>query len=263
VGKACEVITARATNPGATGAAPTVNTGDSLTVRDSEGPGATYLEGVWYGGATRGFIRVTSARLHDNVQGIRLRAPAARQVNLLPPEFDQRLHGNDTLALLLAGGAAETDMLGLLVYYEDVGGLDARLASWEQIKSRIVNIAGQEITHSTSATTGDWSAGAAINEDFDNFKADTKYAVLGYICDPAVGALAIRGSDTGNVKIGGPGDNDPIETRRWFVKMSERTGRPHIPVISSANKASTLVFVADPAVSTAIDITLILAELSG
>lgn len=264
MGVACEVVTGRVLAPGATITALTANTGSTFTVRDFAQTSTAYLDQMWAHEATTGVFRIRSPRMHDQAQGIRMQVGATTAELLLPDGANQKLYSSDTLLVELSGGGAgETDLGAYIVYYEDLGGIAARLEMWSAIAPRITDLAGVEVDVTTSATAGDWSAGTAINATFDNLKADTNYAVLGYTVNVGVGAVAIAGSDTGNLKVGGPGTLDQVESRQFFVNMSERTGRPYIPVINSNNRASTLLFVADPAAAAAVHVSLTMAQLSG
>jgi hypothetical protein len=261
MGKGIEVIAGRITNQAAL-TAVTLGTGDTLTVRASGSEASNvWLQSIWGSSASAGRIRVISPRMHDNVAGLTVRVPATVIRDLIGDYPEQRLYSQDTLVVQAAGGGAETDNAFLQIYYEDVPGIDAQLFAWEQIEPRIVNLASVEVAPVTSATVGDWSAGRAINADNDNFKADTSYALLGYETSVACGAIAVRGTDTGNLRIGGPGPTEPLATREYFVRKAIRTGRPHIPVINSQNKGSTLVFVCDPANAATINVALLFAEL--
>lgn len=263
MGNACEVIGVRATNPGATLTAVTVNTGQSLTVRNFPTTAPAYLDQMWAHEASAGVLRVRSPRLHDQVQGIRVQVGATTPDLLLPTSGDQTLYPSDVLTVELSGGGAETDTGYLLTYYTDLPGIAARLAQWGEVQPRIKNLVGVEVDDTTSATAGDWSAGTAINATFDNLKANTDYAILGYTVGTVCGAVAITGTDTGNLKIGGPGALDHIQTRRFFVDMSQHTGRPYIPIINSNNKGGTLVSTSDAAASTSVHVSLLMAELGG
>ncbi len=261
MGNAIQVITGRIVNQAAL-TAWTVNTGDSLTVRDFNDATATYLEGLWAQSATAGTIRVRSARLHDFVQGIRFRVPAALIRNFLADEASQQLYPNDVLTVEQAGGGAETDSGALCLYYTDLPGIAARLAMWEQIRGRVVNVLTQEVAITGPVTAGDWSPGTNINATFDLLKADTDYAVLGYQLDTPCNAFAIQGTDTGNLKCGGPGTTESLETRDWFVTKSKATGRPWIPIINSNNRGATQAFVALNTAAGTINGGIVLAQLS-
>jgi len=262
MGKAIQVVTGRILNQAAL-TAWTVNTGDSITVRDFAKETRTTLEGVWAQSATAGVIRVRSARMHDNVQNLRFRVPAALIRNFILDDASQPLFPNDPLIVEQSGGGAETDSGSLLFYYDDLPGIDAQLGMWEQVKPRIVNLLTVEVAVTGPVTAGDWSPGANLNSTFDLLKADTKYALLGYQTDTACNAFAVSGSDTGNLKSGGPGTTESIETRDWFVSMSKNTGKPWIPIINSNNRGATQAFVALNTAAGTINCDLILAQLSG
>lgn len=263
MGAALEVITGRATNPGAGPVALTPGSGDTFAVRNFDSSAYAYLEDIWGQSASAGFVRVRSPRLHDNVQGIRVRQIAANTRSLLGDESRQNLYAQDNLIIEAGGGAAETDMYAFLLQYSDIPGLDAQLATWDQVSARLVNLLTIEVATATSATAGDWPAGTAINATNDLLKANTFYAILGYIQDVATCVTALRGPDTGNVRIGGPGTTEALETRSQFVDNSQRLGIPGIPIINSANKQATLVYTAGPAVSANVNVDLIACELSG
>lgn len=258
---AYEVLAGRVVNPGAALTALTADTGDSFAVRSFNMGTPAYLDDMWAHEATPGVFRVRSPRLHDNVQGMRYRVPTTAARALLPDEADQILYPQDVLTVELSGGGAETDCGFILAYYTDLPGIAARLATWEQIAPRVASILSNEVAITGAATTGDWSAGTPINTTFDLLKANVDYAVLGYESDTAVGAIALRGPDTGNLRVGGPGGNEALETRNWFVRQSRSNSRPYIPIINAANKGSTLAFQASASASATINVSFILAEL--
>lgn len=262
MGKALELIAARALNPGAGGIAATPGSGDQFAVRSGGPTGRTYLENLWRNGVSAGFVRVRSPRMHDNLQGIRFTPAAGNNRALLPDELRQILYSQDVLTVELAGGAAETDTAALLLHYDDVPGLDARLATLDQLTPRIANVLTVEVATAAGATAGDWNAGTAINATFDLLKANTDYAILGYVTSAPVTGVAVRGPDTGNVRTGGPGTTEQVETRDWFVSLSRAISGPAIPVINSANKGATAVFAFDVAAGTAVTVDLIAAELT-
>lgn len=262
MGRAMEVITGRILNPGAGIAAITANTGNSFVVRDFPGSSRTILKGMWGFSATAGVLRVHSARMHDDTQGLRYRIPASVVRNLLADEAEQPLYPNDVLRVEQSGGGAETDSAGLLVMYDDLPGISARLSMWEEVKQRIVNLLTVEVPVAGPATAGDWSAGTAINALSDLLKADTDYAILGYTTDTLVNAVGWASSDTGNLKVGGPGPLEPVETRDWFVSLARNTGRPAIPVFNSNNRGSSLAFVCHNTAAGTINVCWSLAQLS-
>ena len=262
MGAAFEVINGFATNPGATFTSITPSTGDSTVVRNFTLSDMAFLEGMWAKEATAGVYRIRSPKLHDNVQGIRKRTVAAVTRQLFTGRNEQELYPQDQLIVELTGGGAETDAAAFLIYYNNLPGASARLYSLPLIESRIRNLVDVEVTTITSATNGDYGGAVPINNNFDLLKANTDYAILGYSIDAAVLSLGIRGPDTSNYRVGGPAPTEELETRNWFVRLSDDYGRPHIPVINSANKGSTFIDCVDTGSSTTVHPVLYMAELS-
>lgn len=262
MGAILETLTGRATNPAAL-TALTMNTGDSLAIRAFGEAVVPKIEGIWTQQVTAGFVRVRSPRMHDNVQGIRLATPAALPQNMLPNELEQRVYQTDTLIAEIQGGGAEVDAMAIQMYYDGVAGQQARLATWDQIRPLIRSVSGAQVDVAGPVVSGDWSAGTNLTNFTDQFHADTFYAVLGYLTDAPCLAVAVKGPDTGNYKAGGPGAQQSIETRDWFIEQSRLHGTPHIPVIQAQNKGNTQVHVARITAAGTINVTLILAELSG
>lgn len=259
---AIEVVAGRAVNPGAGPAALTPNTGGSFTIRNTALSTRVFLDGVWYKGATAGFVRVRSPRLHDNVQGIRYQAAAAGAFNLIGDYPRTKLVPQDVLAVEIGGGAAETDDAAILISYENLPGSDGRWATWDQIQPRLVELVTVEVSIAAAATLGDWSAGTAINATNDLLRANTDYACIGYVCQNAVCAVALQGPDVGGLKAGGPGSTNVLETREWFRRLDLASDIPYIPIISSANKGGTLAFQCDSAAGAANLVDFMFAELS-
>lgn len=252
----------KVTNPGATLTALTMNSGDSLTIPNFNKAAGGFLENAWAHSATPGVFRIRSPKFHDNVQGIRLTVPSAEARPLLPDYADQPIVILDTLTAELSGGGAETDVGVLQFYINDMDGASQQLSTWDQIKPRIVNMATVEVDVAAPGTIGTWSAGAALNATFDQLHAASSYAILGYEVSAACAAIAISGPDTSQLKLGGPGVANATVTRSYFIDQSYFSGRPHIPVIKQANKAATSVFTLSASAPAAINVSLVVAELS-
>jgi hypothetical protein len=260
---AINLLTGRVTNAGATITALTMNSGDSETVRSTEGGGNVLLDQAWSQNAAGGVARVRSPRMHDFAQGIRLRVPAGNPRPLLPMQARQVLYSQDKLTIELSGGGAETDTLSLLLYYENLPGITANLATWDQVAPRILNFHGVESNLTTSATAGQYGGEQTLSANFNTLKRNEMYAILGYTLDAEVSNVFFFGPDVGNLKIGGPGIVDPYVTAGWFADMSMLTGRPYIPIIQSANVENTIVGVTAVATGAARNVTWVLAELHG
>jgi hypothetical protein len=260
---AMEGLGARGTAIGATLAALTPLTGDSLTVRNAAQGSEVLLAQVWSDVQVAGTLRVRSPRFHDNVQGIRFDTVIGELKPVLPWGLPEPLVPQDNMTIELAGSAVAGDIeqVFLLLYYADLPGSDARLASWEDIANRIEHIIPVENTIATG-TTGDWTGAEAINAEFDLLKANTDYALLGYLTDTETGAVSWKGSDTGNYRVGGPGEPDLRDlTKDWFVLLSQAYGRPMIPVFNAGNKAGIQVECAQDENGADPTITSIFAQL--
>lgn len=257
---AVEVIAGRATNPAAF-TVVTANANNTFAIRSHPTEGTAFLEEIWTQQATAGEVRITSPRIHDVQVGIRMRAPAASVRRLLPEEARQVVFSQDDLTVEIQGGAAETDAVALLMYYADLPGIAARLVMWEEIAGRIESLHGFPVAVAGPTVAGDWSTGTPLDTTVDVLKANRDYAILGYGLDAESLAVAIAGSDTGNLRVGGPGPLRPDETRDFFVSQSKRSGTPHIPVINAANSAGTLVHVARIVTGGTVNVTLLTALL--
>lgn len=263
MGQALEVLGGSVLNPGTTTlTALTPASGDSFAIRAIGDPDKAWLEDFWFQEATPGIARIRSARLHDNNQGFRTIVPVAVARGLMPDALRMQVYSTDTLIIEATGGAAETDVASFLIRYDNITGLNANLFRWEDVNPRIERIMGQEVDPTSSATIGAWGPGRAINADFDNFYANRSYAILGYETNTAVCSVTIKGVDTGNVRIGGPGTTEPIETRDWFIELARSTGTPCIPIIQANNRGGTLVDLLANAASVAAKVTFICALLT-
>lgn len=259
--RALQLIAGFATAAGAGTNTVTVSPGDSFTVAAGTQEGAINLEQIWAAGATTDFVRVFSPRMHDNAQGIRCQVGATKYRPLLPWDADQPMYPADTPTVQIDATGAGTGGILMMYEYLDLPGANPRLATWSDINSRIEQLSYVEVDVTSSATIGTYGAGVAINANFDNFKANRDYALLGYTVNTGCLGIGVVGPDTSNYRIGGPGDPDPIITREVFVRASERTGRAFIPVIAANNKGGTLVQAVDVAASTAVHVTLAMALL--
>lgn len=262
MGRAIEIISGKVVNASSTFTSWTMATGDSATVRSFPFQTSAWLEDAWVSSAAAGLLAVHSPRMHDNVQGIRMGVLAATPQPLLPDAVRQRLYPQDTLVIQETGGASETDTGSLLVAYDDIPGIAADIRSWAEIEPLIQNLLTVETQHTTGGTAGDYGGSLAINANFDLLKANTPYAILGYLTSVAVASVGWRSPNFGNLRVGGPGTSQRVETRDYFVRRSQVRGEPWVPVFNSANKGSTFVDLLATQTSTAVVVQTILAQLS-
>lgn len=262
MGAAMEVITGQVTNPGATLTQLTANSGDSYAVRSTDITADIELWNAWFFTTTNLFARIRSPRMHDQAQNIRLQVPASLPRPLFGLQPSQRLYSQDNIIVEMTGGAAEVDVGSLLVYYNNLPGIAARLHSWSEVEPLIQNLTTVQVAPVSSGTAGNYGAAVALNSSFDTLIRNVDYAILGYECATSGLTFGIRGADTGNLRIGGPLYNQSELTSAWFVTLSQANGNaPVIPVVNSANVAAILCDVCAQAATTTFNVGVCLAQL--
>lgn len=262
-----ELVTGFATAPDtAAYVGATFAVGNSGTIRSPQGGGDVMLLQAWMdlqGKSGDGGFRLRSPSLHDNVQGLRFDCVASEVDPVMPWGIGQRLKSQDTLALEIEGSATAGDIetVCLLVYYADSPGGSAKFATWEEIKPQIKNLVTINNTLALG-TAGGYSGSEAINAEQDLLKADTYYALLGYTVDVECACIGWTGTDTGNLRVGGPGNElDHNVTVEWFKRLSQEFQLPCIPVFNSANKSAIAIDGAQDENGADTNVTQMLAEL--
>lgn len=248
----------------AVGAATSLATpapGDIFTVPNFNISSKAYIEKLAASGATVDFVRIRSPRMHDANQGLRIWVGQTLRRDLLPISLQEVVYPADTPIFEIDATGAGSNGILFSYAFDDLTGVQPLLDTWENIQPRILHTMGCEVDV-TSGAIGAWGASAALNSAFDNFEAGAQYAVLGYTCSVPCLGIAITGKDTGNLKIGGPGSSDPLETRNYFVAWDRLTPQPRIPIIQANNRASTVLQNVDIAAGTAVKVTLYLAQLA-
>lgn len=243
----------------------------TFTVRSFVDGSNAYLEDVFANNDDSIFqLSIKSPRMHDQVKGLLLAGTNLSTTNeqvwspqpLLQGRHVQRLYSTDVLSVTANGTAADVMNAAFNVRYENLGGISARLVTYEQIYPLIVNTLGILTVPIPSGTAGAWGAGYVFNSGDNRLKADTDYAILGYTCTRTVTAVSIVGTDTGNLYIGGPGGYSAEITGNFFEECGRKYNRPSIPVLNSNNAGSTTVQIADILTSGTPNVTWILAQLS-
>jgi len=264
MGKAMEVIAGQATAPGAVLTPLTMNAGNSAQIRNADLASTVALLQTWARNNAAGIWQIRSPKMHDNVHGLRYRIPAASPQPLIVPALWEHLIPQDTLILELSGSAVggQIEQAAMLHYYNDLPGSAARLITPAELKQRTVNMWTNEIPIAPGVLGG-YSGQVAINSVFDQFKANTDYALVGYQVDVACTVVGFTSPDFANLRVGGPGLlTARWLTSRWFIHLSEEHGIPLIPVFNSANKFATLVDVMQDQAGAAVNVTALLHELA-
>ena len=258
---AIDTIVGHVANPSATFTNVVFDSGDSGTIRSFAATDSAWLERITRGGATAGAVRVLSPLLHDNVRGITFLANDNPTACLMPKAHGQQVRPQDTLIVQATGGTAETEVIGLSVYYTNLPGASARLKNWSDVSPLIANIKPIEVDVTNSATIGAWTD-TVITTTENLLKANTDYAVLGFSSDTLTTLIGVKGTETGNLRVCGPGNTRTEDTSFFFVDWSEREMTPHIPVINAANANGIYVSTCDTVASSTPKVSLILAEMS-
>lgn len=261
MGAAAETVAFFATNPGAGGLAVTMATGDSNRVRTFNPAAPSKILAACRQGAAEGFLQIASPAMHDNVRGIRFITSETPTSFALPREVGQPVVSGDTLNITISGGAAEVDGGALTFYYGDLAGISARLHSWGDVAGSVEHIKALEVDFNTNATAMQWTD-TVITTTEDLLNADRSYAVLGYSTDIAMAAVGLKGQETGNVRLCGPGVTRTDDTSDYFAELAEAYNVPIIPVISANNKGSIFVSAAAVQTATAAKVVLYLARLA-
>lgn len=269
-----ETVLGYATLSGTTQNSLTAGTNQSFTVRNFTTGRAELLEINAADSVGPALMQIKSPKMHDSTYGMQFaftpKTLAGTSVfnpqGILPSYQTQILYATDTLTVSIAGANADVVCAAMDFYYTDLSGIAARLYSWEAIQPLIVNTAGVTVTPATSSTAGNWGTSAALNSGNYNLKANTDYAVLGYNVQQPCVAVALQGTDTGNLLVGGPGSPVAANNGSYFIDQAVKyRGTPfaaQIPVINSNNAPGITVNVAATNTSTNIIVSLTLAQLS-
>ncbi len=261
---ALDTVNAQVTAPGAGGASMAASTGDTLQVRSIPPGKSAKLVAIWADVNVSGFFNLTSPRLHDNTRGLRFRTLSIDSLPLMNIPSFQRLYDQDQLALFLSGSAVagQIEQVTLLIWYEELQGINARLIDPATLMKRAVEQVTVEHTI-TAGVAGGYSGEEPINAESDLLKANTDYALVGYRTSVQCGAITYRGADTGNLRVSGPGDQFSSDfTKDWFLNLSEAFAIPMIPVFNSANRGGILIGVVQNQAGAAVTVSHNLVELA-
>lgn len=258
-----ELLVFTATAAAVAGSAGVAVAGDSLIVKN--GKEARCLA-IWADMQTAGFIQlVRQTSGHDTTRDYRVES-AASQIELLTAlGIPLVLAPQETLIPTISGGAVAGDVetVVMLNEYDELNGLgDQQLISWAELQKRTVNVTTMDATIAAAVGPAFATSEETIFADSDLLKANSKYAIIGYRVRQECAAVYIKGPDTANVRVGGPGNDLQGEiTSQWFAMLSRAYDRPMIPVIDTGNKGNTFVGVHADENAGNINVSFILALL--
>jgi hypothetical protein len=234
-----ETIAFSATAPGAAGAAAAALTGDSLTVKNSKGP--AHVIAMWAHNQSDGFHQLIFPSGHDTTRGWRTVVEAGSIDQRFPLGCRMAVQPQELISATIAGSATAGDVETgvLLVQYDDLPGVNARLIDWVAMSKRAEAFVTVQATL-TGAAAG-YTGAELITSESDLLRANRDYAVLGIETSTDTAAIVLDGPDTGYARISCPGNAARGEfCGAFFGTLSKMlNGAETIPVINSGNKTST------------------------
>lgn len=258
-----ELLVATAIAPGAAGAAGAAVAGDSLIIKN--GSDARMIQ-CWSDHQAAGFaqiIRGTSG--HDTTRDLRYEVPISEIELHQPMGVANVLSPQETLSILLGGSAVAGDVetLCMLIEYQNLKGLgDQNLIDWPTLMRRMEKTVNLDVTIAAAVGPAFATSEELITAELDLLKSNREYAIIGYKVRSECAAVYVRGSDTANMRIGGPGNDLNGElTAEWFALLSRAYGEAMIPVIDTGNKGSTFVGVHQDENAGNVNVSFLLALL--
>jgi hypothetical protein len=251
---------------GTTAVALTPGTGDTNTFFNVPQGSVAYLAELWaVDDTTKAEIYFTASRFHDQVFGIRTTipagstlAPASRMTCISPAGIDQPIFPSDVMTVSAIGADNDKVNVTVVLFYEDIPGVSARLITCQEARSRGGNLVGIKTTLTPGA--GNWGASVALNAADNRLHANTDYAVLGLNSNLPLSAVGLSGIDTGNLRTGGPVLADGEHDATLWYDLAAAYDAPLIPVINSNNAGSTFLQAA-MTVTTAVEVDVLMVEL--
>lgn len=235
---------------------------ETLSVRNFATTDKAYLEAIGLQFVTQAQgdgINLLSPQLADDVFGINFQPKESPASLLMPRQAPQQLFPGDTLVANITDVTASDPFTASLhIAYLNLPGAAARVVQWPQLAGAYNHVKPVKIACSAVART--W-VDTVLGVQGAVLKANRDYAVLGYITDTAVTAIAVLGAFTSNYRMGGPGVAIGYDTAEWFVQMDLLTPYPHIPVFNGKDIGAIYCSVLSAATAT-VNVTLVLAELN-
>jgi len=238
-----EIISYAATQPNTSGAGLAVS-GDSLVVKNSKNP---RILNFWGNNQVAGFHQLVYGSAGNTTRGLgRYGVDALQPTLLLACLSGAMIQPLETISPTIAGSnvAADVETGTILMGYDDLPGVSQRNLTLDQLRSRDDGKPDSiNVTVTGAAVAGGGYTGSElITVESDLLRAGYDYAVLGISTTVEVGAVFIVGPDTGNLRVGCPGDaTGNNDLSGFFVDMAAKYGLPLIPVISADNKSNTSI----------------------
>ena len=258
-----EAIGFSATAAATTGTAATALTGDSLTIKNARQGSDVFIIGHWGDNQAAGYHQISWPTGHDTTRGYRVRLAASEPRNLVPAGLRHRVQPQDVVSAVIAGAATggDVDTGVLLLWYADLPGTQAKLLTFAEVKERVEKLTTIDCSITTTAGPG-WTGSEAINAESDLLMNNRDYALLGLVASVECAAVGVKAPDWGNVRVAVPGhDLDAGMTASFFLRLSEASGLPTVPVFNAGNRANVLIDACQDENAAAVTVSLCLALL--
>lgn len=258
-----ELLVFTATAAAAGGTAATAVAGDSLIIKNGK---AARCLAMWADMQTAGAVQLIRQNSgHDTTRDLRFEIPASQIELMTALGLAFPLAAQETLSPTIFGGgvAGDVETVVMLNEYEELAGLgEQRLIDWDALIKRMENLVTVDATIAAAVGPAFATSEETIFADSDLLKANTDYAWIGYRVRQEAAAVYLKGPDTANVRVGGPGNDLQGEvTSQWFAMLSRAYARPCIPVFNTGNKGSTVIGVHADENAGNINVSLLLAKL--
>lgn len=258
-----DTIAFQATAPGASAAAAAVP-GDSLTIKNALAGSEVALVTFCGNQNLAGFQQITAPSFSDTTRGIRAVISTAAAQPMIPLGQYQTLQAQETLSVTISGSAVvgQIEQGWCAVWYANLPGQDGRYMTEAELDAKTVRFVTVQATIN-SGVLGGWSGSELITAESDLLRANTDYALVGITSNVACAAVGVRAPDWANARCAVPGmvgRND--YTDAWFIRLSNATGYPCIPVFNSANKNNIFLDVLANQAGPVVGVSLMLVELA-
>jgi hypothetical protein len=259
-----EIVSGQLTAAGAVLVASVPLAGDSFTVRNFIQPSRAFIVDAWTFNQVTGGMRIRSPRLHDLANGINLTAVLAISQSLLP--YPQQIRAQDNLIVEQSGSAVVGDIetVHMQLYYENLDASQGKYISKAELAALGVgNILGLRFAL-VAGVVGQYSGATSLAAaQIPAMKANVNYALLGCKSSLLQGAITVRGTDLGNVRVGMPADLNNAKGTGYFLDLCDKLGGGQaIPVVNGANAATTFVETVNNENAASPFVTLYFAELA-
>jgi hypothetical protein len=259
---------------------------DSLSVANYDSPadqsGAKVLEMWGMDAVSVAEIAVTLSRqqsVNDQSRGVRFNIPAlipggagtVGSHNMLPGLATIPLYKSDTFTFTVTSTANDEVAVSWNTLYDDLPGVNAVLASWDQVQAlrySTIGLACNAVASGTAAST--YGTARAMNADDTRLIANTWYAILGVSVQTVCMSVTLTGPDWGGQRIGLPGSVLNGDSTAWFVDQDVKWRQAGhlasgglIPCFNSNNVGNVNVQVLDTVASTSPKLDFLMYALTG